>query len=65
MTHLARKGTFDSGLKFRPLTMVDKFLDHDSQDNQNAKAGLDAKSIVAAVLGALGMEEAAAAEAGD
>ncbi|MCR9257211.1 MAG: 1-deoxy-D-xylulose-5-phosphate synthase [Alphaproteobacteria bacterium] len=65
MTHLARAGRFDGGLKFRPMTMVDKFLDHESQDNQYAQCGLDAKGIVATVLEALGMEATAAAEASD
>ena len=66
MTHLANSGRFDAGLKFRPVTMLDKFLDHESQDNQYAQCGLDAQGIVATALSALGHEAAAiAAQAGD
>ena len=54
MQHLARKGLLDGGLKFRPLTLPDIFIDHDSPRAQIEVAGLDAAHIVQTVLGALG-----------
>jgi 1-deoxy-D-xylulose-5-phosphate synthase len=54
MQHLARKGLLDGGLKFRPLTLPDSFIDHDSPRAQIEVAGLDAAHIVQTVLGALG-----------
>ncbi|MFQ6017080.1 MAG: 1-deoxy-D-xylulose-5-phosphate synthase [Kiloniellaceae bacterium] len=57
MQFLAREGTFDSGLKFRPLTLPDFFIDHDKPAEQVRQAGLDAGHIVAAALQALGQEE--------
>ena len=62
MTELANAGLFDSGLKFRPLTLPDFWIDHDSQDAQYALAGLDAPNIVATVLAALGREASAGSE---
>jgi 1-deoxy-D-xylulose-5-phosphate synthase len=41
------------------MVMPDVFIDHDSQAKQLAKAGLSAKDIVAAALGAMGIEAAA------
>ncbi len=55
MQHLARKGLLDGGLKFRPLTLPDIFIDHDSPRTQIEAAGLDAAHIVQTVLGALGV----------
>ncbi len=57
MTLLSRAGVFDSGLKFRPLTLPDTFIDHASPANQIAKAGLDSEGIVNAALSALGQAE--------
>ena len=51
---LARGGLLDAGLKVRPLTMPDHFMDHDKPERQYELAGLDAASIVRTVLGALG-----------
>jgi 1-deoxy-D-xylulose-5-phosphate synthase len=56
MHHLAWKGLLESGLKFRPMTMPDLFIDHDSQAKQLAEAGLSAKDIVAVALKAMGVE---------
>jgi 1-deoxy-D-xylulose-5-phosphate synthase len=56
MHHLAWKGLLDSGLKVRPMTMPDLFIDHDSQGKQLAEAGLSAKDIVAVALKAMGIE---------
>jgi 1-deoxy-D-xylulose-5-phosphate synthase len=58
--HLAWAGLLDHGLKVRPLVLPDRFLDHDAPARQMAQAGLDAASIVAAVLTALGHGRAAA-----
>ncbi|MEO1193536.1 MAG: 1-deoxy-D-xylulose-5-phosphate synthase [Pseudomonadota bacterium] len=57
MTLLAREGVFDSGLKFRPLTLPDYFIDHDSPAKQVAEAGLDSAGIVRAVVEALGQAD--------
>ncbi len=54
MQYLALNGALDSGLNFRPLTLPDFFIDHDKPERQYEIAGLDAKSIVAAALQALG-----------
>jgi len=56
MHHLAWKGLMDNGLKVRPMVLADKFIDHDSQAKQIAEAGLSARDIVAAGLGAFGIE---------
>ena len=56
MHHLAWKGLMDHGLKVRPMVMPDIFIDHDSQTKQIAQAGLSARDIVAAALGAFGIE---------
>ncbi len=49
-------GLFDHGLKFRPLTLPDHFIDHDKPDVQRRVGGIDATAIVAAALQALGLE---------
>ncbi len=59
MHTLAREGLFDQGLKFRPLTLPDFFIDHDKPAIQIATAGLDTPHIVGAALAALGREEVA------
>jgi 1-deoxy-D-xylulose-5-phosphate synthase len=59
MQHLAWKGLLDHGLKFRPMTLPDRFIDHDSQAKQLIEAGLTARDIVAAVLAALGIDKPA------
>jgi 1-deoxy-D-xylulose-5-phosphate synthase len=56
MHHLAWKGLMDHGLKVRPMVMVDKFIDHDSQAKQLIEAGLSARDIVVAGLAAFGIE---------
>jgi 1-deoxy-D-xylulose-5-phosphate synthase len=53
--HLAWKGLLDQGLKVRPMTLPDCFIDHNSQVKQIAEAGLSAKDIVAAALSAIGI----------
>jgi 1-deoxy-D-xylulose-5-phosphate synthase len=54
MQTLADAGVFDRGLKFRSMVLPDTFIDHDSPNAMYAKAGLDAKGIVAKVFEALG-----------
>jgi 1-deoxy-D-xylulose-5-phosphate synthase len=51
---LAESGMLDRGLKVRTMTLPDVFLDHDKPDRLYARAGLDAKAIVAKALEALG-----------
>ena len=47
----------DSGmLRVRSMILPDVFLDHDSPNAMYARAGLDAKSIVAKVFEALGKD---------
>lgn len=43
---LANEGAFDNGLKFRSLFLPDEFLDHDTQQNMNEYAGVNASGIV-------------------
>ncbi len=54
--HLASGGFLDGGLRFRPIVLPDRFIDHMSPAAQIVEAGLDAKSIVRTVLGALGRD---------
>ncbi len=54
MQFMASEGLLDNGLKFRPLTLPDHFIDHDKPAVQVQQAGLDAPAIVAGVLGAFG-----------
>ncbi len=54
--HLATAGLLDGGLRFRPIVLPDRFIDHMSPAAQLVEAGLDAKSIVRTVLGALGRD---------
>ena len=56
MTFLAREGILDAGLKVRPMTLPDFFIDHEKPDRQIEIAGLDSKRIVATALQALGRE---------
>jgi len=56
MQHLAWRGLLETGLKFRPMTLPDRPIDHDTQTKQYEAAGLDAPQIVATVLAALGQD---------
>jgi 1-deoxy-D-xylulose-5-phosphate synthase len=58
MQHLAWAGLLDGGVKLRPMVLPDRFLEHDSQAKQMAAAGLTARDIVAAAVGALGQADA-------
>ena len=54
---LALAGLLDGGLKIRPLTLPDVFIDHEKPERQIEIAGLDARHIVAAALQALGRDD--------
>lgn len=57
MQFLSDNAMLDSGmLKFRSMILPDVFLDHDSPAAMYARAGLDAKSIVAKVFETLGKD---------
>ncbi|MEM0906755.1 MAG: 1-deoxy-D-xylulose-5-phosphate synthase [Pseudomonadota bacterium] len=56
LTLLARHGVLEAGVKVRPLTMPDRFVDQDKPERMVAAAGLDASGLVATALGALGIE---------
>jgi 1-deoxy-D-xylulose-5-phosphate synthase len=57
MQALAENGMLDrGGLKVRMMVLPDTFIDQDSPNAMYAKAGLDAKSIVATVFEVLGRE---------
>jgi 1-deoxy-D-xylulose-5-phosphate synthase len=60
---LADHGALDRGLKVRSLILPDLFIDHDAPAAMYARAGLDAKAIVAKVFEALGRDVAAAPSA--
>jgi 1-deoxy-D-xylulose-5-phosphate synthase len=53
---LAREGLLDQGLKVRPLTLPDSFIEHDAPQAMYERAGLNAFGIVAAVFAALGKD---------
>ena len=54
---LAKNWLFDAGLKFRPLYMPDRLLDHDAPARQYIDANLSADAIISTVLLALGRDE--------
>jgi len=54
MQALADHGVLDRGLKVRSMVLPDIFIDQDSPNAMYAKAGLDAKGIVAKAFQALG-----------
>ncbi len=54
--HLAWSGAFDSGLKFRPMTLPDRLIDHNTPAGQLIDAGLTTHDIVQHVVMALGSE---------
>ncbi|WP_323014257.1 1-deoxy-D-xylulose-5-phosphate synthase [Devosia sp.] len=62
-TFLARNGLLDGKLRLRPLMIPDNFVEHATQADMYAEAGLDRAGLVAAALTALGYDEAAMAAA--
>ena len=59
ITALAHGGYLDGGLKVRPLTLPDHFIEQNSQKEQLRQACLDATAIAATILSALGQEDEA------
>ena len=59
MTCLAQSGQFDEGLKFRPMTLPDMFIDHAKPERQLEIAGLTAHDIAENVLRVLGRQREA------
>ena len=51
---LARNSLLDNGLKVRPLTLPDSFVDHANSDKMYIDAGLDSSGIVRTVFAVLG-----------
>ncbi len=51
---LAERGLLDRGLRVRTLTLPDIFQDHDAPEKMYEQAGLDARSIAATVIKAIG-----------
>jgi len=54
---LAHAGLLDGGLRFRPMVLPDRFIDHDSPQVQYDQAGLNASHIVAQALAAMGLQD--------
>ncbi|WP_372624556.1 1-deoxy-D-xylulose-5-phosphate synthase [Falsiroseomonas sp.] len=61
--HLAWQGLLDGGLKFRPMCLPDRFIDHAAPKVQYDQAGLNARHIVATAVAALGVPLAQPARA--
>ncbi|HET7848792.1 MAG TPA: 1-deoxy-D-xylulose-5-phosphate synthase [Pseudolabrys sp.] len=59
LQELAEQGMLDGGMKVRSMVLPDIFIDQDSPAAMYAKAGLDAKGIVAKAFEALGKDVAA------
>ncbi|MDP3532967.1 MAG: 1-deoxy-D-xylulose-5-phosphate synthase [Alphaproteobacteria bacterium] len=57
LNYLALEGLLDRGLKCRPMTLPDFFIDHDTPEKQYELAGLNVSSIVRVALNALGVEK--------
>ena len=55
---LALDGLLDAGCKIRPMTLPDRFIDHDKPDLMYDEAGLNAPQIVEMALDAMGDETA-------
>ena len=55
---LAEHGLIERGLRVRCMVLPDQFIDQDSPNAMYARAGLDAKGIVAKVFEALGKDAA-------
>ena len=50
MHYLANHGLLDGGLKFRPMTLPDRFIEHNKPAAQLEEAGLTASQIASTVL---------------
>ncbi|MBU6318008.1 MAG: 1-deoxy-D-xylulose-5-phosphate synthase [Alphaproteobacteria bacterium] len=60
LQHLASHGLLDAGLRIRTLHLPDRFQDQDRPERMYEDAGLDARSIAAAAIKALGRGDEAA-----
>ena len=60
MQFMALDGLLENGLKFRPMTLPDIYIDQDKPELQYDVAGLNAKHIVAMALNSLGRSKEAA-----
>lgn len=56
LNYLARSGALDGGLKVRPMTLPDIFIEQGKPEKMYDEAGLNAAQIVATALAALGLE---------
>ncbi|WP_090963980.1 1-deoxy-D-xylulose-5-phosphate synthase [Aureimonas phyllosphaerae] len=54
LEHMARHGLMDRGVKVRPMTMPDRFVDHAAPEAMIKVSGLDRAAIVETVFRALG-----------
>ncbi|KAB2015503.1 hypothetical protein ES319_D08G030200v1 [Gossypium barbadense] len=52
---LCLNGLLDGNLKWRPMVLPDRYIDHGSQSDQIEEAGLSSKHIAATVLSLLGL----------
>ena len=57
LSHLAKSGLLENGLKVRPLFLPDEFTDQASPEAMYAHAGLDRDGILRTVFEALGRED--------
>ena len=67
LAHTAHQGTGGGTalldqVRLRPMTLPDRFIDHDTPQNQISQASLDARHIVHTALQALGIGEAGLAD---
>ncbi|PNH09811.1 1-deoxy-D-xylulose-5-phosphate synthase 1, chloroplastic [Tetrabaena socialis] len=60
MQFLALEGLLDGGLKFRPMTLPDRYIEHGDYRDQLAMAGLTAQHIASTALTTLGRAKDAA-----
>ena len=59
---LAREGLLDGGLKVRTLAIPDRYIEHDTQEQQMIESGLTAHDIAANAMQALGLDTASLTE---
>lgn len=60
MQFLCLDGLMDGNLKFRPMTLPDRYIEHGTQAEQLAEAGVDASHIAATALAVLGRKKSLA-----
>ncbi len=53
MQHLAEAGLLDGSVRMRSMVLPDAWIDHDKPERMYARAGLDARAIVAKVMEAM------------